>query len=203
MAFGIETPAKQPPGPLSRGFSKREPVFESERDLPGEAPHDDMQIPSGEPEEERPKSSTRSLVRLIAILVFFLVPFFNSIVRKVSLNTPSGPPVLREVLFCEDVSEGLPVNPKDSFSVGRDEKIVAYTRWSGSRGQHDISVRWFTPQGNLHTNPPPVMRYEEGSNSITASSFLLLQRGMPLGNWRAEVFLDQQKRAEMSFQLHE
>ena len=191
----------------SAEFSNPETIFES-----GEAPAQDATIPRNlaPPPTNQPPATPRaaapSIIRIILVLAFFVIPLINSLVRNFTSSTSTtSAPVVREVIFCEDVRQGLPVNPKTVFSLGRDRQVVLYSRWTGSRGNHAVLLRWYIPQvqGTPLLSPIAQMRYEEGRGGFSASGFLPLQPGMPLGTWKVEVLLDGQVRAGTNFQLRE
>ena len=151
-----------------------------------------------------PRPKITSLLRFVFPLLVLLIPLFHFLIED-SSDSPRqfARPVLREALFCEQVAEGLPINPRKVFFLGRDQQVLLYSRWRGLRGDHVFSLRWYAPEGALQVSSPAVVIRETGSRGFTSVSLLPLEPGMPLGQWRVEVYLNRELHARLSFQLSE
>lgn len=188
----------------------RPPVFEGEQDETEQPPTRQVPRPREIPALPRPAQDQPEprrpvpLFRVLVLLMFLLVPLFNSFLRNFVFDRPaSGAPVLREAGFCERYSEGAPVNPKSTFSSTRDSQAVLYTEWRGTHRNHAVSVRWYTPPGELFPEGNSEIHYQDGSGEFAAVSVFPLQAGMAEGQWRAEVLLDGQLRASLKFNVRE
>ena len=212
VSFQQAGPARGPTygeGAAAREFSSPAPDFETIEETiesPSEKVPPVQPIPAPTPRtpQPTPRTAIPSLLRLLVVLAFLLVPLFNFLLRNSPFSRqPTSQPILRQALFCDDVLQGLPLNPKNVFSLGRDSQIMLYSRWSGSRRGHTLSLRWLTPLGSVYRSPAAAMRYEVVNGGFSASGILPLQAGMPLGQWKVEMIMDRQLRAELSFQLRE
>jgi hypothetical protein len=194
------------------------PVFETDEPQPGVAPagsgppntSKDASDGTSEDASEPPLRRPVPLIRVLVMLAFLLIPFFNFLFRDSPVNvTPrrAAQPVLREAVFCENVLQGQPVNPRSDFSLQRDRKIVIFTRWSGSRARHSVTLRWRpqqgSPQRSSQSPPPPAIEYQDDPEEFVAAISLPLGKGMPLGEWTADVFLDRELRATLAVQIGE
>ena len=146
------------------------------------------------------------LLRLLFPLLFILIPLLNFLLRDTPFRLGTEErPVLQQALFCENIAEGRPVNPKTVFSLRQHQRVVLYTRWSGSRGSHSYTFRWYTPEGNLLPASSSVTRFQfgQGKDSFSTYAFLPLNAGMPRGRWRVAIEVDQVVQSQPSFELRE
>lgn len=182
----------------------RAPVFEGDEVKPEAAPQAPQlppSAPSAEPSEPPPRRRI-PLIRVLTLLIFLLIPLFNSIFRNfIFVRETSPAPVLSEAIFCEDYAAGAPVNPKSIFSLERDGQLVLYSHWKGSLQGHAVVTRWYTPQGALLALPAPVTHYAVEAGGSSAISILPLRAGMQTGIWRTDVLLDGQLRATLKAQV--
>jgi hypothetical protein len=144
------------------------------------------------------------LLRILFPLLFILIPLVNLLVR----NSPFGAderPVLQETQFYEDVSAGQFNNPQTVFSRSRHERVVLVARWTGSRGRHQYSFRWYTPEGNLLPETSSITRFQfgTGEDAFSAYALLPLNAELPLGMWRVEVAVDGDIQAQPTFELQQ
>lgn len=182
------------------------PVFEGQETRPEAAPETRESLPPPEtaapsgPPPRRPVP----LLRTLLLLAFVLFPLVSAFLRNVVFERPNAPPpVLREAAFCEDYVAGLPVNPRNRFSLGKDGQVVLYSQWRGSRQGYTVAMQWYTPQGTLLATPMPATQYRVGSAEFSAVSILPLRAAAPPGLWTATVLLDGQLRASLKFQVTE
>ena len=165
--------------------------------------------PSAAPLPTAPRPKITSLLRFVFPLLVLLIPLFRFLTNDSSDGQRRfARPVLREALFCEQVAEGFPVNPRKVFFLGQDRQVLLYSRWRGRPGNHAYSLRWYKPDGGLQSSSlqassPAVVIREAGSRGFASVSLLPLEPGMPLGVWRVEVYLDEEIHARLSFQLSE
>ena len=145
-----------------------------------------------------------SWTRWIIPLIFFLIPLMQFLLR----NPPwarwsDSPPVLRQAVLCEEVSGIRPVNPKTVFSLRADRRVVFLGRWTGTRGEHAYSLRWYPPKGNSRMDRSVLVRSGPGGDEFTTTAALALDPTPPLGRWRVEVFLDEEIASQLRFELRE
>ena len=160
--------------------------------------------PAAPPPPARPALS--GLLRLLFPLLFILIPLLNFLLRDTPLRLqPDERPVLQQALFCENIAQGRPVNPKTVFFLRQNQRVVLYTRWSGSRGNNSYTFRWYTPEGNLLPASSSVTRFQLGQadDSFSTYAFLPLNVGMPLGRWRVAIEVDQVVQSQPTFELRE
>lgn len=203
-----EEPASGPPV-LKEGESPWETVFGPRQVMESEVEEAEEPASAPPPEAGSPPPSPPArpqlplLFRLLLPLIFLLIPLFNFLFWDSPANPWARPkPVLQQAVLCEGIRQDLPVNPKSVFSLRRDRQIAFYSRWSGSRAAHAFSLRWFTPEGNLHKTTA-LLRYRLGKEEFSSYAALPLEAGMSLGEWRVEVSSDQQFVARLRFQLQE
>ena len=151
-----------------------------------------------------PPPKYAALLRILFPLLFILIPLANLLLR----NSPFGAdekPVLQETQFYENVSAGQFSNPQTVFSRSRHERVVLFARWSGSRGSHQYTFQWYTPEGNLLPDTSSVTRFQFGGEADTFSAYALLPLSaeLPLGMWRVEVAVDGDIQAQPTFELQE
>ena len=151
-----------------------------------------------------PPPKYAGLLRVLFPLIFILIPLANLLLR----NSPFGAgekPVLQETRFYEDVSAGQFSNPQTVFSRSRHERVVLSVRWSGSRGRHEYSFHWYTPEGNVLPDTSSITRFQFGGDQDTFSAYALLplRKDLPLGMWRVEVAVDGDIQAQPIFELRE
>jgi hypothetical protein len=200
-AFGDIKPAAEPVF-ATWDMHPSAPVFEDIK--PDAAPQAQEWAPpiqAAEPSEAPPRRPV-PLIRVLTLLIFLLIPVFNSVLRNfIFERQSSAPPVLREALYCENISQELPANPRASFSLNQDGQILLYSHWKGSRRNHSVVFRWYTPQGALLASPVPATQYLSGSGEFAVISILPLRAGMAPGIWRTDVLLDGQPRASLRVQV--
>ena len=198
----VSKPAPERP---QRGF----PGETAEPELPGVEDLEDVlqeedssQGRPGPPPPPPPKYA--GLLRILFPLLFILIPLVNLLVR----NSPFGAderPALQETQFYEDVSAGQFSNPQTVFSRSGHERVVLFVRWSGSRGRHEYSFQWYTPEGNALPDTSSITRFQFGAEEDTFSAYALLplREEFPLGEWRVEVAVDGDIQAQPTFELRE
>ena len=145
-------------------------------------------------------------LRILFPLLFVLIPLLNFLFRgSLSPSRPDEKPVLQQALFCENIAEGRPVNPKTVFSLGQHQRVVLYTRWSGTGGTHSFSFRWYTPGGRLQpaSSNETQFQFGRGNETFSTSAVLSLSEGMLLGRWRVEIVVDGAVQDRPSFELGE
>ena len=158
----------------------------------------------GRPEAPPPPPKYAGLLRILFPLLFILIPLVNLLVR----NSPFGAdetPVLQETRFYEDVSAGQFSNPQTVFSRSRHMRVVLFVRWAGSRGKHEYTFQWYTPEGNALPDTASITRFQFGGDADTFSAYAMLplNRERPLGMWRVEVAVDGDIHAQPTFELRE
>ena len=162
--------------------------------------------PSKAPPPPTPQPRLPAFLRILFPLLFVLIPLLNLLFRDSPFRSrPDERPVLQQALFCENIAEGRPVNPKTVFSLGQHQRVVLYTRWSGSGGMHSFSIRWYTPYGRLQPASSRETRFQFGPGYETffTDAVLPLNAGMPLGRWRVEIEVDRVVQDRRSFELRE
>lgn len=162
--------------------------------------------PRSAPAQPPPAAGTKisSFWRVLTVLLFFLIPLFNYFLRNARFGSePGETPVVERLVFCEDIRDGRPVNPKAVFSLEKDARVVAYGIWRGARGQHAYSLRWYTPAGRLFPGSATVTRYPPGENEFFTYGILSLRPDLPPGKWQVEVLMDRRVQRRSSFELGE
>ncbi len=150
------------------------------------------------------RPSTPGWWRYLVPLIFVLAPLLSYLLRNLPFGIGLRPePILRQVILCEGVARGLPVNPKTVFSLRQDRRVVLYGRWNGTRGGHELTLRWYQPNGTLQPIPITVMGYQAGQRGFANFGALPLASGMPAGRWHVELLLNGKRRARSSFELRE
>lgn len=146
------------------------------------------------------------LLRILFPLLFILIPLFNLLVRNSPFGSePDEKPVLQETQFFENIAGGRLVNPQTVFSLSQHQRVVVFARWSGSRGRHSYTFRWYTPEGNPLPNTSTVTRFQFGSgdDAFSAYGVLPLRSGLPVGTWRVEITVDEEIQGRPTFELRE
>ena len=192
-----------PPGPLipeEWGEPAAEEVEEEKQRFP--IPRQPSETSGETRPEGGPKSS--SFWRLVTVLVFFLIPLINYYLRDGRLPLGGGEaPAVQELVFCEDIQQGRPVNPKEAFSLQEDARVVAFGTWRGTRGEHNYALRWYTPDGRLFPGSATVTRYQPGAGEFFTYGILPLRPDLPPGKWAVEVVMDSRVQTRSSFELRE
>ena len=153
-----------------------------------------------------PQPKLPGWLRILFPLLFILIPLLNCRFRgSVPSSRPDEKPVLQQALFCENIAEGRPVNPTAVFSLGQHQRVVLYTRWSGTGGTHSFSFRWYTPEGRLQpaSSRETQFQFGRGNETFSTSAVLPLREGMLLGRWRVEIAVDGAAQERPSFELRE
>jgi len=214
--FSAVIPAQPEPKPSEP--KKTRPLFPSEAGFPAhpaeadfpelegaeleEAARGEAPPPAGE-RQPPPRPSVPTLLRFLAPLLFLLIPLANFLLRDSSLTLPFQKPSLREAIVCESVRDGLPVNPKDVFSLSKDRQIVLYTLWRGRPGSYSYAARWHPPQGRAESLPETTLQYQAGRRGFAAYGALPLEPAMEQGPWRVEIYLDGEALESVRFELRE
>jgi hypothetical protein len=164
--------------------------------------------PSGAPSPAPPppQPAYARLLRFLFPLLFILIPLYNLLVRNIPLDSDSVErPVLQETKFFENIAGGRLVNPQTVFSRSQHERVVAFARWSGSRGRRSYTFRWLTPQGSPLPNTSTVTRFQFGSSddAFSAYSILPMSARLPTGTWRVEIVVDEEVQGRPTFELRE
>ena len=193
---------RQPAGPVWEEEWEGAAAVEEKEEPPSPV----EERPRGAPAQPPPAAGTKisSFWRLLTILLFFLIPLVNFFLRDSRFGSESGEtPVVQRLVFCEDIREGRPVNPKEVFARQRDARVVAYGIWRGTRGQHAYSLRWYTPEGKLIPGSATVTRYQPGESEFFTYGILPLRPDLPPGKWQVEVVMDRRVQPRSSFELQE
>ena len=196
-----EVPKPAPERPM-----RESPVETDEPDLEGmeDVLQEEEPSPDGPATPPPPQPKYAGLLRILFPLLFILIPLANLLVR----NSPFGAgerPALQETQFYEDVSAGRLSNPQTVFSRSRHERVVLGVRWSGSRGRHEYSFQWYTPEGNALPDTSSITRFQFGGPDDTFSAYALLplHEEFPLGTWRVEIAVDGDVQAQPTFELQQ
>ena len=163
----------------------------------------EAEVPADRPEAPPPTQQPRyaGLLRILFPLIFILIPLINLLVRNSPFATDERP-VLQETQFFENVSAGEFSNPRTAFSRSQDERVVLVARWSGARGRHEYSFRWYTPDGNVLPNDSSVSRFQiGGDDTFSAYALLPLNPEFPLGEWRVEIAVDGDLQGQPTFEI--
>ena len=206
-----QPPASPPQGPVRERQTFPAETFEPEfEEFEEEVAQEPKPLesppapPPGSPAPSPPKYA--GLLRILFPLLFILIPLFNMLVR----NSPfgSGPderPVLQDVQFFENIAGGRLSNPQTVFSLRQHQRVVVFARWTGSRGRHSYTFRWYTPEGNPLPDSSSITRFQLGSgdDAFSAYALLPLRSGLPVGTWRVEIAVDQEVQRSPTFELRE
>jgi hypothetical protein len=188
------------------------PVFEATEEA-GEADAATGEAhPSSEPPETPEPAPPRRppWIRVLIILAFFLFPVISSFLRNwSSFRQPTAPPVLREVVIAESLTEGAPLHPRTSFSLRRDREIAFSSSWTGPSEGHKFALLWMEPQRGVTTERAArngsavVLRRESEGEAFSVSGRLPLDSAMPEGEWEVRLLLDGQLRGSAKFKVQE
>ena len=160
--------------------------------------------PPGSPAPSPPKYA--GLLRILFPLLFILIPLLNMLVRNSPFGSePDERPVLQDVQFFENIAGGRLSNPQTVFSLRQHQRVVVFARWTGSRGRHSYTFRWYTPEGNPLPDSSSITRFQLGSgdDAFSAYALLPLRSGLPVGTWRVEIAVDDEVQGRPTFELRE
>jgi len=202
--FEEETSPSNSDRPPDKYAKHDEPVFApAEEESPAESATE-ASLPSSPPRPAPP-----AWVRLVSPLFFFLVFLATQFWLRDSPSPPDNPapPNLREAGFTESLPEAdpfrRPVRLKSDFSLKDNRRVVFFSSWSGSRGSHEYTVDWHSPDGATHRSSQVIVQPPTADKSFSVLAVLVLEPLFPLGVWRAEVSRDGRRLGSYTFRLRE
>lgn len=181
-----------------------EPVFGQAEEGSSAESATESSLPSSPPRPAPP-----AWVRLVAPLFFFLVFLATQFWLRDSPSPPDTPepPNLRQAGFTESLpgEDPLrrPVRLKSDFSLKDNRRVVFISSWRESRGSHQYTVDWRSPDGATHRSSQVIVQPPSADRSFTVLAVLVLEPLFPLGVWRAEISQDGQRLGSFTFRLRE
>lgn len=120
------------------------------------------------------------ILTILSSLVFFLLPVWSSENNTDSSNNKSGAPILIKATMCEEIKDGLPLNPAILFSIERG-KVICFSAFEKIPERTTIFHKWYLRDKLIYRNklslkPPRWSTY---------SSIKL--RDTDRGPWRVDI----------------
>jgi predicted amidohydrolase len=105
--------------------------------------------------------------------------------------------------MCENVVNGNPVNIKSRFTIGNDTKVYHYSRFDNiayfnDEYCHNFTTVWIQPNGSTYKTYSGSFPDYKDTNATwnywdcryTPDDYISINSSTPVGNWKAEVYLD-------------